>query len=218
MIGRTVSHYHVLEKLGVGGMGIVYRARDLKLERDVVLKFLPAVLHADEEATRRQIREAKAASALDHPNICTIYGLEETDDGLAFISMAFYPGRVLRDRIDIGPLAIEDAVDIARQAARGLAAAHAKGIVHRDGKPANIVVTEAGVVKILDFGVAALAGAGRITQSGTTVGTAAYMSPEQLRGHAVDGRMDVWARGFPRSRSKSGPRIRSGCRTSPRRR
>jgi eukaryotic-like serine/threonine-protein kinase len=195
VIGRTVSHYEILEKLGAGGMGVVYRARDTKLDRDVVLKFLPPSLTADEEATRRQVQEAKAASALDHPNICTIYGLEETDDGQAFISMAYYKGEVLRDRIKRGPLPVEDAADIARQAAGGLAAAHARGIIHRDIKPGNIIVTPDGVVKILDFGVAKLAGAGLITQSGMTVGTAAYISPEQLRGLPVDRRTDIWSLG-----------------------
>ncbi len=195
MIGRTVSHYQILEKLGAGGMGVVYLARDTTLERDVVLKFLAPSLTADEEATRRHIQEAKAASALDHPNICTIYGLEEAGDGQAFISMAHYKGEVLKDRIARGRLPIEEAADIARQAAAGLAAAHARGIIHRDIKPANIIVTGDGVVKILDFGVAKLAGAGRITQSGMTVGTAAYISPEQLRGLPVDRRTDIWSLG-----------------------
>jgi len=195
VIGRTVSHYRILEKLGAGGMGVVYRARDLKLDRDVVLKFLPPSLTADEEATRRLIQEAKAASALDHPNICTIYGLEATDDGQAFISMAYYQGEVLKDRIAPGPLPVEKAADITRQIARGLAAAHARGIIHRDIKPGNVIVTGDGVVKLLDFGVAKLAGASRITQTGMTVGTAAYMSPEQMRGHGVDGRTDIWSLG-----------------------
>jgi serine/threonine-protein kinase len=195
VIGRTVFHYQILEKLGAGGMGVVYRARDIKLDRDVVLKFLPPSLTADEDATRRQVQEAKAASALDHPNICTIYGLEGTDEGQAFISMAYYQGEVLRDRIRRGPLPVENAADIARQVARGLSAAHAKGIIHRDIKPANIIVTGDGVVKILDFGVAKLAGAGRITQSGMTVGTAAYISPEQLSGLPVDRRTDIWSLG-----------------------
>ena len=195
MIGRTVSHYQILEKLGAGGMGVVYRARDTRLDRDVVLKFLSPSLKADEDATRRQIQEAKAASALDHPNICTIYGLEETEDGQAFISMAYYQGEVLRDRIARGPIPVEEAAGIASQIARGLAAAHARGIIHRDIKPANVVVTPRGAVKILDFGLAKLAGAGRVTQTGTAAGTAAYMSPEHMRGRPVDRRMDVWSLG-----------------------
>ncbi len=176
-------------------MGVVYRARDRKLERDVVLKFLPPSLTADEEATLRLIQEAKAASALDHPNICTIYGLEETDDRQAFISMAYYQGEALKNLLALGPLPAHRAVSIAQQIASGLSAAHARGIIHRDIKPGNIILTRDGGVKLLDFGLAKLAGASRITQTGMTVGTAAYMSLEQMRGLAVDHRTDIWSLG-----------------------
>jgi TolB-like protein/Tfp pilus assembly protein PilF len=195
VIGRTVSHYRILEKLGAGGMGVVYRARDLTLDRDVVLKFLPPSLTADSEATQRLIQEARAASALDHPNICTIYGLEESGEGQAFISMAFYGGEVLKDRIASGPLKPEAAIHIARQIASGLAAAHVRGIIHRDIKPGNVILTGDGVVKLLDFGVAKLAGSSRITQTGMTVGSPAYISPEQMRGLEVDHRTDIWSLG-----------------------
>jgi serine/threonine protein kinase/tetratricopeptide (TPR) repeat protein len=195
VIGRIVSHYQILEKLGAGGMGVVYRARDSKLDRDVVLKFLSPTLTADDEATRRLVQEAKAASALDHPNICTIYGLDQSDDGQVFISMAYYRGQVLKNRLEAGPLPVEAAVEITRQIAGGLAAAHERGIIHRDIKPGNIIVTGEGVAKLLDFGGAKLAGASRITQAGMAIGTAAYMSPEQLRGLEVDRRTDIWSLG-----------------------
>jgi serine/threonine-protein kinase len=151
MIGKTISHYKILEKLGGGGMGVVYKAQDLKLDRFVALKFLPPHLTTSEEEKQRFIHEAKAASALDHNNICTIYEIDETDDGQLFICMAFYEGETLDKRIQEKPLPIEDAIDIVIQIAQGLAKAHEKGIVHRDIKPANIILTNDGVVKILDF-------------------------------------------------------------------
>jgi TolB-like protein len=194
MIGKTISHYRILEKLGEGGMGVVYKAEDTKLKRVVALKFLPPELTRDHEAKARFIQEAQAASALDHPNICTIYEVGETDDGQTFIAMAYYEGEDLRSRIGRGPLKLEDALDIAVQIAQGLAKAHGQGIVHRDIKPANILITKDGLVKIVDFGLAKLAGV-KLTRTGSTLGTAQYMSPEQARGEDVDARSDIFSLG-----------------------
>jgi predicted ATPase len=195
MIGKTVSHYRIVEKLGEGGMGAVYRAEDTKLKRIVALKFLPSDLTSDPEARERFVREAQAASSLDHPNICTVHEIDATEDGQLFIAMACCQGESLKNRIQRGPLALEDAVDIATQVAQGLSKAHARSIVHRDIKPGNIVVTEDGIAKIVDFGLAKPAGRTSLTRAGTTLGTAAYMSPEQARGDAVDQRTDVWSLG-----------------------
>ncbi len=195
MIGSTVSHYRILERLGGGGMGVVYRAVDLKLDRPVALKFLSSQRGAAEEHKRRFIREAKAASALDHPNICTVYEIDETPDGALFIAMALCEGETLRDRIARGPLPVGEAVGIAEQIAAGLARAHGRGIVHRDVKPANVIVAPDGRVKLVDFGIAKLADQSRLTRAGTTVGTAGYMSPEQLHGEEPDPRTDVWSLG-----------------------
>jgi serine/threonine protein kinase len=195
LIGQTVSHYTILEHLGEGGMGVIYKAEDLKLTRPVALKFLPPALTNDPEAKQRFVQEAKAASALDHPNICTVYEINETDDGQMFMAMACYDGETLKKKIERGPLPVERAADIARQASQGLARAHEAGIVHRDIKPANIIVTTRGEVKILDFGLAKLSGMSMMTRTGTTMGTVAYMSPEQARGEKVDQRTDLWALG-----------------------
>jgi eukaryotic-like serine/threonine-protein kinase len=195
LIGSTVSHYRILDRLGGGGMGVVYKAIDLKLDRPVALKFLAAQRGAAEEHKRRFIREAKAASALDHPNICTVYEIDETPDGALFIAMALCEGETLRDRIARGPLPVGEAVAIAEQIAAGLARAHGRGIVHRDVKPANVIVAPDGQVKIVDFGIAKLADQSRLTRAGTTVGTAGYMSPEQLHGEEPDPRTDVWSLG-----------------------
>ncbi len=195
MIGKTVSHYRILEKLGEGGMGVVYRAHDTKLDRDVALKFLPPELTRNANAKERFVREAQAASALDHPNICTIHEIDETKDGRTFIAMACYEGESLKERIDRGPLALDEALDIAVQIAQGLAKAHERKILHRDIKPANLLVTNDGLVKIVDFGIAKLAGA-KLTSIGTTVGTARYMSPEQAKGEQVDQRTDIWSLGI----------------------
>ncbi len=195
MIDQTIKHYQVVAELGHGGMGMVYRARDAHLDRDVALKFLPPHLSTDPEAKSRFIHEAKAASSLDHPNICTIYDIDETPDGQLFIAMAHYAGRTLRDRLERGPLPVDEAVDIARQVANGLRRAHGADIVHRDIKPANIMVTDDGLVKLLDFGIAKLAGATVLTREGSTMGTVHYMSPEQARGETVDARSDIWSLG-----------------------
>ncbi|MCH8021453.1 serine/threonine protein kinase, partial [candidate division KSB1 bacterium] len=195
MIGKTISHYKILSKLGSGGMGIVYKAEDTKLDRHVALKFLPQHLSQAEEEKKRFIHEAKAASALDHPNICTIHEIDETADGQLFIAMAHYEGKTLDKKIEQGPMKLGEVVDIAVQISEGLAKAHAKEIVHRDLKPANVMLTEEGVVKILDFGLAKLRGRTKLTKSGTTLGTAAYMSPEQARGEEVDQRTDIFSLG-----------------------
>jgi eukaryotic-like serine/threonine-protein kinase len=195
MIGRKVGHYRVLERLGEGGMGVVYKAEDTKLGRLVALKFLPSDLTRDADAKTRFLREARAASLLDHPNICTIYEIGETDDGQSFIAMACYEGETLWKKIERGPIEVDEAVDLTTQVARGLAKAHASGIVHRDIKPANVIMTSDGVAKILDFGVAKLAGATRITKTKATMGTLVYMSPEQLRGDPAGPPSDVWSLG-----------------------
>jgi serine/threonine protein kinase/tetratricopeptide (TPR) repeat protein len=195
MIGETVSHYRILEKLGEGGMGVVYKAEDTRLGRTVALKFLPVSLTTDPDAKERFVREARAASALDHPNICTIHEIDETDDGQMFICMSCYEGEVLKSRIARGQLPLDEAVDIADHIARGLAKAHSRGIVHRDVKPANVLVTEDGEVKLLDFGLAKLADQTGTTKIGTKIGTARYVSPEQARGQEVDHRTDIWSLG-----------------------
>ena len=195
MIGQTVSHYKILEKLGGGGMGVVYKAEDTRLKRTVALKFLPPELTRDETAKDRFVHEAQAASALQHNHICTIHDIDETNDGRMFICMDFYGGETLRKRIERGPLPINEAVDLAIQVANGLEAAHEAGMMHRDIKPANIMITSKGEAKIVDFGLAKLVGDARLTKAGSTVGTAAYMSPEQARGEDVDHRADLWSLG-----------------------
>jgi len=195
MLGKTISHYKIIEKLGEGGMGVVYKAEDTKLKRTVALKFLPPELTRDPEAKERFIQEAQAASALDHPNICNIHAIDETTEGQLFICMACYGGETLKKRIARGPLGMDEAARIAAQIGEGLAKAHAAGIVHRDMKPANIMITGEGVVKLLDFGLAKLSGRTQHTKTGTTLGTVAYMSPEQARGAAVDYRTDIWSFG-----------------------
>jgi serine/threonine protein kinase/tetratricopeptide (TPR) repeat protein len=195
VIGKTISHYRILEKLGEGGMGVVYKAEDTRLRRAVALKFLPPGLAQDPEAKERFIHEAQAASVLDHTNICTIYEIGEASEGRLFIAMSYCEGETLKQKIKLGPLRIEEAVGIAAQIGEGLAKAHAEGIVHRDIKPANIMITQDGVVKILDFGLAKLSGRTQLTKTGTTLGTVAYMSPEQARGEPVDHRTDIWSFG-----------------------
>lgn len=191
--GARVGPYQISEQIGVGGMGVVYQALDTRLERQVALKFLPSHL-SNEGARQRFMAEARAASQLDHPNICTIHDIGETDDGQMYITMPFYDGETLSRRITRGPVPVLTAVDIALQVGDGLAAAHNRNIVHRDIKPANIMLGGDGGVKILDFGVAKVENV-HLTSTGMSIGTLAYMSPEQLRGDQVDGRTDVWALG-----------------------
>ena len=191
---QDIGAYRIVRKLGGGGMGIVYEARDLRLDRAVALKFLPPHLSVSTEAKQRFVREAQAASALDHPNICTIYEIGETGADQLFIAMAYYAGETLKAKIARGPLPVDEAADVAAQLADGLACAHAAGITHCDIKPANVLITEAGVVKIVDFGLAKGADS-TLTRTGATMGTVAYMSPEQARGEAVDARTDLWALG-----------------------
>ena len=196
MLGRTVGHYRITDRLGGGGMGVVYRAEDVKLRRTVALKFLPPELTRDPEAKHRFEREAKAASQLDHPNICTVYGFGESDDEQMYLAMACYDGESLADKVARGPVPLDEAIGIVEQIARGLGKAHAAGIVHRDIKPANVMVTSDGVVKILDFGLAKITLASKLTKSHTTVGTPAYMAPEQLRGEDVGPQADIWSLGI----------------------
>jgi serine/threonine protein kinase/Tfp pilus assembly protein PilF len=196
MIGQTVSHYRIVEELGRGGMGVVYKAEDTKLKRSVALKFLPPELTRDPQAKERFIHEAQAASALEHSNICNIHEIDETEDRQLFIVMACYEGEILKDKIQRGPLKLEEAIAIAIQIAKGLEKAHKKEIVHRDIKPGNIFITHDGVVKIVDFGLAKLKGQVKLTREGTTLGTAVYMSPEGSRGGEVDQRTDIWSLGI----------------------
>ena len=193
--GSRLGPYEIVSQLGQGGMGVVYQARDPRLDRHVAIKLLPPDLTRDEIAKQRFLQEAKAASALDHPSICNIHEINETPDGQLYLVMASYEGETLKERIARGPLKLNDAIDIATQVGEGLSKAHAAGIVHRDIKPANLMVTADGTVKILDFGLAKLAGSEGVTQTGTTVGTVAYMSPEQARGQEVDHRTDIWSLG-----------------------
>ncbi len=195
MIGKTIGHFKITAELGKGGMGVVYRARDTTLDRDVALKFLPPHLTADPEARARFIHEAKAASSLQHPAICTIHEIGETEQGQTYLVMPCYEGETLEERLKRGKLPVDEAVSIFRQVAQGLVAAHEKGIVHRDVKPANIFLTEKGQAVILDFGLAKLAGQTQLTQEGSTLGTIAYMSPEQARGDEAGPESDFWSLG-----------------------
>ena len=191
MIG---GKYKIIEKIGEGGMGIVYKAEDTKLKRNVALKFLPSELTRDKKAKARLIQEAQAAAALNHPHICTVYEVDEIDDQ-TFFAMEFIEGQTLRERLKSGPLGIEEAVNIAFQVAEGLGEAHKKGIIHRDIKPANIMMTKKGQAKIMDFGLAKLAWGADLTKPSMIMGTVAYMSPEQARGQKVDYRADIWSFG-----------------------
>ena len=192
MLGKTISHYKILEKLGEGGMGVIYKAEDTKLKRTVALKFLPPELIRNPEAKERFFREAQAASALDHPNICTIHEIDEAN-GQTFIAMACIDGPDLKEKVQAGPLKLDETLDIAIQIACGLQAAHEKGIYHRDLKSGNVMITSQGQAKIMDFGLAKSTGQTTITRTGTTMGTPAYMSPEQARGEEVDHRTDIWS-------------------------
>lgn len=195
MVGKTISQYRIVDKLGQGGMGVVYRAEDVKLHRFVAIKMLPYEIGADEEQKARFLQEARAASAIDHPNIGAIYEIDETPDGDLFIAMAYYEGETLRERIRRGELSLDEALGIGGQIARGMERAHARGIIHRDLKPANIIITPDGTVKIIDFGLAKFVAGAQLTRTGVSVGTVAYMSPEQINSQAVDARSDIWALG-----------------------
>jgi serine/threonine-protein kinase len=195
MIGQTVSHYKIIDRIAQGGMGVIYKASDTKLKRTAALKFLPLDITRDANAKQRFIHEARSASILDHPNICTIYEIDETDNGQMFIAMAYYEGETIKEKIESGSITIESAMDIMVQICDGLSRSHEAGIVHRDIKPANIMVTQRGEVKILDFGLAKLGGESSLTRTGIAVGTAAYMSPEQASGEVVDHRTDIWSLG-----------------------
>jgi serine/threonine-protein kinase len=192
MIGQTISHYKILEKLGEGGMGVVYKAQDTKLDRFVALKFLPPHLAASEQDKARFIQEAKSASALNHPNVCTIHDIQE-HVGQMFIVMEFVDGQTLREKK--GTISFKQAIEIGIQIADGLAAAHEKSIVHRDIKPENIMIRKDGIAQIMDFGLAKLKGVSRLTKEGSTVGTAGYMSPEQVQGQDADHRSDIFSLG-----------------------
>ena len=195
MLGQTISHYKILEKLGEGGMGVVYKATDTKLERTVALKFLASDRLEDEEHKARFRREARAAAALDHPNICTVYEIDEAD-GQTFLAMPYLEGSTVRQKVKQRPLKLDEALDIAIQAGEGLRAAHAKGIVHRDIKSANLMVSPQGQVKVMDFGLAQAADQSLLTKTETLLGTPVYMSPEQAQRLPTDRRTDIWSLGI----------------------
>jgi serine/threonine protein kinase len=194
MLGKIVSHYKILEKIGEGGMGVVYRAHDIKLDREVALKFLPPALTAVDADKTRFIREARAAAALNHPNVCVIYEIEDQSE-YPFIAMELIEGVTLRKKLREGALQVGTAIDFALQIAEALGAAHQKDIIHRDIKSENIMVTETGLVKVMDFGLAKIRGAAGITRTSSTLGTVAYMPPEHLQGRKVDARADIFSFG-----------------------
>jgi len=195
MLGKTISHYRIVEKLGESGMGVVYKSEDTKLKRTVALKFLPPYLTDEPEATERFIQEAQTASALDHNNICTIHEIGETSEGQMYIVMTYYEGETIKKKIKHGSLELEHILNYIIQVAEGLRKVHVNGIVHRDIKSTNVMITRDGIAKILDFGLAKLAGRTGITKTGSTLGTVAYMSPEQAQGLKIDHRTDIWSLG-----------------------
>ncbi|MCH7548194.1 MAG: protein kinase, partial [Candidatus Krumholzibacteriota bacterium] len=195
MIGRTIGHYQITEKIGEGGMGVVYKAVDTRLDRHVAIKVLARDISADESARRRLLREAKAASSIEHSNIVTIHDVGETDDGQLYIVMALHEGMTLDKRIAEGPVPVDEAARIVRGIAMGLVALHKRGVIHRDIKPGNIILSDDGHARLVDFGLAKLLGASRITTTGTTVGTMEYMAPEQVSGDPTDARADVFSLG-----------------------
>src|SRR5437899_2639476 len=227
MLGQTVRHYTIEEKLGAGGMGVVYRAIDSKLGRQVAIKVLPGAFAKDPERLGRFEREARLLAALNHPNIAAIHGLEEVE-GVQYLVLELVPGQTLAQRLERGPLEVPEALGICRQIAEALEAAHEKGIVHRDLKPANVKITPEGKVKVLDFGLAkafqAEAADTDLSQSptisveteggGRILGTAAYMSPEQARGKPVDKRTDIWSFGCVLYESLARRRVFGGQTTS----
>ncbi len=194
LIGQTISHYKILEKIGEGGMGVVYKARDTKLKRLVALKFLPPEMSLYADAKQRFMREAQAAASLDHPNIGTIFEINEAEDKI-YIAMAFVQGKTLKEIISSGPMDLKETIEIVSQIAAGLKHAHARGIIHRDIKPGNIMLTEEGQVKIMDFGLAKLSWGADLTRTLAVMGTPAYMSPQQAKGETVDHRTDIWSLG-----------------------
>ncbi|MEJ2506545.1 MAG: serine/threonine-protein kinase, partial [Ignavibacteriaceae bacterium] len=181
LVGQTILHYKIIEQVGQGGMGVVYKAEDIKLNREVAIKFLPHQIAANADDRERFKVEARAAAALNHPNISTIHAIEESDKDV-FIVMEFINGMELKQKIEDGNIKLNDAIDITIKIAEGLKTAHTKGIIHRDIKSSNIMVTSDGNVKIMDFGLAKVTGSNMLTKAGATLGTAAYMSPEQASG------------------------------------
>ncbi len=197
MLGKKISHYRIIEKIGEGGMGVIYLAEDIRLQREVALKFLPPDLTRDPAARERLIREAQVASALDHPAICTVFEIDQTPDEQMYIAMAYYPGQTLKQKIERGGITYEQALDLTIEIAKGLEKAHEKGVIHRDIKPANIIITRDHFIKIVDFGLAVLSSQTHITTEGImAVGTVNYMSPEQARNDRVDQRTDIWSLGL----------------------
>jgi len=195
MIGRKLDHYQILEKIGQGGVGVVYRAFDTLLDRQVAIKILSGDYAHDPAARKRMLREAKAASSIEHGNVVTVHGVGETREGEVYIVMALHEGVPLDEYIATGAASIEEAVRIVSEIALGLEALHRRGIIHRDIKPGNIILSDDGHARLIDFGLAKLLGASKITKTGTTVGTLEYMAPEQAAGYATDARVDVYALG-----------------------
>jgi len=205
----SFGKYKIEDRIGAGGMGLVYKARDTRLNRTVAIKLLPLAMSLNENAKKRFLNEARLAATLDHPNVCTIYETGETDDGTLYIVMRYYEGKTLREFLADGPLPQEKAIEFAIQTAKGLSAAHKEGMIHRDIKPSNLIITENGKVKILDFGIAKIADA-ELTKTGQRPGTTAYMAPEQVKGEEIGLQADIWAVGVLLYEMISGKRPFSG--------